>query len=230
MTLHDLEKILMNISIDANSVGNTQYSMVIGATINMIKSVENLSSNIYSGPFNDSCKSMMIQKMTDIDMFTSQAILMRLAEMGIDIGMYGGSDAISGGMMGGGMFGSMPMSQPMMRQSPMMQMPIMQMPQMMPQQMMMQQPVMQPQQMMQQMPQAPAPVTPPPPASPATVPPPSPPPPPRATTPAEPVSAPPPVAAASGGGTGATMGLPGAGAAPDAAGPAYLLKVINGEI
>ena len=227
MTLRELEKILMNITIDASTVGNAQYSMIIGATMNMLKSVENLSTSIHTSPFNDSCKGMMMQKMADLDTFTSQSILMRLAEMGIDIGFYSTYDDHGGRVpnIQQPVFRPVVINQgPMMMQHPMM---------MQPQMMQMQQPMMQQQQPMQMAPmampteappaQAPPPAAAPPPPPPPSAPAAAPPPPPPAAPPA---SAPAP----SSGGPGASLSLPGMGGAPDAAGPAYLLKVINGEI
>jgi len=253
MTLHELEKILMNITMDASTVGNAQYSMIIGATMNMLKSVENLSTSIHTSPFNDSCKGMMMQKMADMDTFTSQAILMRLAEMGIDIGYYSNYDDHGGRVpnVQQPVFRPVVINQaPMMMQQPMMMQPMMQQPMMQQQQMM--QPMAQPMQQPMAMPaQAPAPAAapppppPPPPAAPEPAAAPPPPPPPAAPEPAAapaPAAAPPPpppaveAAApkpASSGGPAIGMGggLPGmGGGAPDAAGPAYLLKVINGEI
>lgn len=231
MTLNELEKILMNISMDANSVGNAQYSMIVGATLNMIKSVENLSQNVYTIPFNDSCKSMMIQKMTELESYTSNAVMLRLAELGIDVSMYygfGAGDDFGGqqqpwmrqqpAMMPQQMMMQQPMMQPMMQQhfmqQPMMQQPMMQQPmpqQQMPQQQLPQQPAAQP------VPQkAPAATPAPPAASPA---------------PSTPAATPPTAPASTSGGVGASMALPGlGGGAAEAAGPAYLLKIINGEV
>ena len=267
MTLHELEKILMNISIDASTVGNAQYNMIVGSTMTMLKSVENLAATVLQGPLNDSCKQMMMQKMVDLEMHTSNAILMRLAELGIDVYLYTGLDEINSS----GRVPVMP-QQPMMMQQPM----VMMQPQMMAQPMM-QQPMMAPQPMMQpampqpmQQPVAPAapppaaapppppppaaapppPAAPPPAAAPAEPPPPPPPakesakesakkapeeapkevaPKPEAAEPvaAEPEAPPPPPPPSSGGGG---IGLPGAGSSSEeAVGPAYLLKIINGE-
>jgi len=246
MTLRELEKILMNITMDASTVGNAQYSMIIGATMNMLKSVENLSTSIHTSPFNDSCKGMMMQKMADMDTFTSQAILMRLAEMGIDIGYYSNYDDHGGRVpnVQQPVFRPVVINQgPMMMQQPMMMQPMMQQPMMQPMAQPMQQPMQQPVAMPAQAP-PPAPAAPPPAAAPAPAPAAAPPPPPPPAAPA-PAAAPPPAAApeapapaaspapASSGGPAIGMGggLPGmGGGAPDAAGPAYLLKVINGEV
>jgi hypothetical protein len=213
MTLRELEKILMNITIDASTVGNAQYSMIIGATINMLKSVETLSTSVYSIPFNDSCKTMMIQKMAELESYTSNSIMLRIAELGIDISMYTGFEEFAGGRVPAGQQQSMMrMQQPMMMQQPM------------------------------QMAQAPMPAAATAPVQPAEAPPaPTPEPAPAATPPPTPPPAAPPQAPeasaapatpapAASGGTGATLSLPGMGAKPDAAGPAYLLKVISGEI
>jgi len=269
MTLRELERILMSIAIDATTVGNAQYSMIISSTMNMLKSVENLSATIASSQFNDSCKSMMLGKMSELDMYTANAIMMRLAEMGIDVAMYG---AFSGDMLNSVpiMPNIAPIAQTMM--NPMMMQPMMQQPMIQPvimqqpmmQQPMMQQPVMAPpmQQPMQQqvqaapapVPVAPAPVAPQPPPPPPEPAPPPPPPAPAEVAPAptpapapvapEPPPPPPPEPAPTPApvpdtpvklepvskGSGASTALPGAASEPDAAGPAYLLKVINGEI
>ena len=227
----------MNMSIDASTVGNSQYSMIIGSTMTMLKSAENFTANVLSGPLNDSCKSMMVPKAAEVESYTVNAILMRLAELGIDVGLYMGMDGLAN-------FGRVPqmMQQPMMYNPPMMfQQPMMMQQPQMYQQPMMQQPMMQQQQMMQQpmqMPAAPppmmdAPATPPPAAAPPPPPPPAATPPPAAApAPAKPVEAAKPATPAPAPSGDVGGGLPGMGigAAPAGEGPAYLLKVINGEI
>jgi len=227
MTLRELEKILMNISMDASTVGNAQYSMIIGATLNMLKSVENLSTSVHTSPFNDSCKGMMMQKMAELDTFTTQSILMRIAEMGIDISFYSTYNDNGGRVPVQQQPEFRPVVAPMMMQQPMMMQPMMQ------HQPMMQQPMMQPMHQPVAMPaHAPAPMAPPPPppqAAPTPTAAPQPTPPPPMMEP-EPVMASPAPASSGGGGISLGGALPGMGGGPVGEGPAYLLKVINGEI
>jgi len=152
MTLRELENIMINILADANVMRNTQYGMIISSTINMLKSIENLSSGIYSSLVNDSCKNLMIQKMAELDSYTTQAVLMRIAEMGLDVSVYSGYR---------GMNTTMPQMMNPIMQMP--QQPIMQMPQ----------PIIQPpvQPMAAPVPPAPAPVAPVMPATPPPTPP-----------------------------------------------------------
>ena len=251
MTLQELENILISISLDASVMLNAQYSMLVSSTMNMVKSVESLAININSGQIDDSCKNMMQLKMDELEVYTIQSVMMRFAEIGVDITMY---DSLGGSPMPSfkhqprqpimpPMMPSMPMMMmPQMMQQPMMPGQMMWQPQMQPQ-MMPQQPMMQPQQPPPQMQQpvpaapvaAPAPVPPPAPveipAQPAPAPAPPPPAPKPVVKPAPPPPPPPSPPPSDGKADSMAPGnLPGMGSSDIGEGPAYLMKVINGEI
>lgn len=198
MNLHELENILLKLSMDASLMSNMQYNTAINATINMLSYVGNLASIIQSGQVNDTCKSMMTQKIYELEAFAANTVIMRFAELGLDLSLYGGLPMMSNPipsmpMMNNPMtnpLGMMPMmsapmgmpvSQPMMmppQVPPMMQQPMMQQP-------MMQQPMMQ---------QAPV-YQPPPPPPPEYLPAPQPPPAAETPSPPPPAAAPSPPAA-----------------------------------